>query len=182
MRTELRQAARGAFRTRGGQRTPHIRSRTFAGCLATVALVGFMTACRTGSGSQTADPSPTLAPAVSVSAADLPGSWGLASYRVETDRPRTETEAKGACSNPYKIEAGANGGVMMHLADQATASEVFVKSDAEGRTFIGPPGPAGVVQDRMIVSFEGGVMIAEWLDPSARERYGTMLFVRCAST
>ena len=28
--------------------------------------------------------------------------------------------------------------------------------------------------------FQGGVLITEWLDPSARERYGTMLFVRCA--
>jgi hypothetical protein len=27
--------------------------------------------------------------------------------------------------------------------------------------------------------FQNGVLIADWLDPSARERYGTMLFVRC---
>jgi hypothetical protein len=120
-----------------------------------------------------------MAPTVAVEASQLPGSWGLASYRVEEDRPRTETEAKAACGNPYKIEAGANGGVMMHLADQSTTTELFLKTDSEARTFIGPPGPAGVAQDRMITSFDNGVMVAEWLDPGVRERYGTMVFVRC---
>ena len=28
--------------------------------------------------------------------------------------------------------------------------------------------------------FQGGVLITDWLDPGAKERYGTMLFVRCA--
>ena len=118
---------------------------------------------------------------MTLSAADLPGRWGLASYRVETDRARTESEAKNACGNPYKIEAGANGGVMMHLADQTAASEVFVKTDASGRVFIGPAGPPAVQQDRQVMSYENGVLVAEWLDPGVRERYGTMVFVRCGT-
>ena len=55
---------------------------------------------------------PTVAavPNVAVTAVELEGGWGLASYRNEADRPRTEAEAKGACGNPYVIGKGANGG------------------------------------------------------------------------
>ena len=77
---------------------------------------------------------------------------------------------------------GPNGGVMMHLADQSSPSELFLKSDSQGRVFIGPTGPPAVQQDRMVVSFENGILIADWLDPNTRERYGTMVFVRCGST
>jgi hypothetical protein len=145
------------------------------------ASVMLIAACRSGSGESTTAPPPEAVPTVVMSAADLPGRWGLASYRVETDRARTEGEAKNACSNPYNIEAGANGGVMMHLVDQSAASEVFVKTDSSGRVFIGPAGPPAVQQDRQVMSYENGVLVAEWLDPSARERYGTMVFVRCAT-
>lgn len=119
-------------------------------------------------------------PPVAVEVAALPGKWGLASYHNESDRARTEPEAKRACGNPYVITTGPQGGVMMHLADQAQPSEVFVKVNAEGRSFIGPRGAPGMLQDRVVMSYQGGVLIMEWLDPSARERYGTMMFVRCA--
>ena len=141
-----------------------------------------MASCRSGGGESTTAPPPEAVPTVVMSAADLPGRWGLASYRVETDRTRTEGEAKNACSNPYNIGAGANGGVMMHLVDQSAPSEVFVKTDSSGRVFIGPSGPPAVQQDRQVMSYENGVLVAEWLDPSARERYGTMVFVRCGTT
>lgn len=36
-----------------------------------------------------------------------------------------------------------------------------------------------MTQDRVVMYYQGGVLITEWLDPGARERYGTMLFVRC---
>jgi hypothetical protein len=70
---------------------------------------------------------------------------------------------------------------MMYLADQAQASEVFLKVGADGNVFIGPKGPAGVKQDRHVISFTNGVLVADWMDPSAKERYGTMLLVRCAA-
>lgn len=119
-------------------------------------------------------------PPVAVDVAALPGRWGLASYRDEKDRARTEAEAKRACGNPYVIASGTQGGVLMHLPDQPQASEVFIKTSPDGRSFIGPRGAPGMIQDRVVMYFQGGVLITEWLDPSARERYGTMLFVRCA--
>lgn len=122
---------------------------------------------------------PAVPPAIVITALDLEGDWGLASFRNEADRPRTETEARAACSNPYKVTAGANGGVMMYLADQAQPSEVIVKTGPGGQVFIGPPGPPAVVQDRVVISFENNILVTDWLDPGARERYGTMIFVRC---
>ena len=126
-------------------------------------------------------PTAAVTPSVAVTAPELEGNWGLASYRTETDRPRTEVEAKGACGNPYQIGKGSNGGVVMHLADQTQPQEVFLKVASDGRVFLGPRGPAGTKQDRLIVSFENGVLITEWMDASARERYGTMLLVRCSA-
>ena len=67
---------------------------------------------------------------------------------------------------------------MMYLADQKQPSEVFVKS-AGGRIYIGPPGPAGTAKDRQVTSFQNGVMVAAWVDPTVTARYGTMVFVRC---
>lgn len=119
-------------------------------------------------------------PPVAVDVALLPGRYGLASYRDEKDRARTEAEARRACGNPYAVAAGSQGGVLMHLPDQAQPTELFVKTTADGRSLIGPRGPLGMPQDRVVMYFQGGILITEWLDPSARDRYGTMVFVRCA--
>ncbi len=119
-------------------------------------------------------------PPVVVDIALLPGRYGLASYRDEKDRARTEAEARRACGNPYVVAAGPQGGVLMHLPDQAQPTEVFIKTTADGRSLIGPRGAIGLPQDRVVMYFQGGMLITEWLDPGARERYGTMLFVRCA--
>ncbi len=162
-----------------GDRSGFFRLAFTATTLSSVlVIVGALAACTAGRGTGP-DQTASLPPAVSISAAELPGSWGLASYRNEDDRARTETEAKAACKNPYKIAQGPNGGVMMYLADQSEPSEVFIKEDAQGWTFIGPDGPPGVREDRVVTSYENNVMITEWVDASARERYGTMLFVRC---
>lgn len=122
---------------------------------------------------------PAVAPQIVITTVDLQGDWGLASFRNEADRERTMTEARNACSNPYKVAAGPNGGAMMYLPDQAQATEVVVKTDSSGRVFIGPPGPPATAQDRVVISYESNVLVSDWLDPSARERYGTMIFVRC---
>ena len=165
-----------SHRVKSMRRLPALES-----CVVAIAVSMLLAACRTSGGAGAEAPPSMVAPAVSIAAADLPGSWGLASYRNEADRPRTEQEAKAACNNPYNITQGPNGGVMMHLADQSEASELILKTDSSGRTFIGPSGPPAVAQDRLIVSYEDNVLVAEWLDPSARERYGTMVFVRCGS-
>jgi hypothetical protein len=119
-------------------------------------------------------------PPVVVDVALLPGKYGLASYRDEKDRARTQAEAKSACGNPYVIAAGPQGGVLMHLPDQAQPTEVFIKTTPDGRSLIGPRGAIGLPQDRVVMYFQGGVLITEWVDPSVKERYGTLLFVRCA--
>lgn len=157
------------------------RRRGAAGCAVAVALAASLAGCTTGQDrGPVAAALPSVPPNIVVASVDLVGDWGLASYRNEADRPRTETEAKAACGNPYRIGAGSGGGVMMHLADQAQATEVFVKAGPTGQVFIGPQGPPGVAQDRLVVAYENkAVLITEWLDSSARERYGTMIFVRC---
>lgn len=126
-----------------------------------------------------AGPSVGPAPTVIVTTEDLIGNWGLGSFRQEADLPRTINEARRYCNNPYVITRGPNNGVMMYLADQSKPSELVLKT-AGGRVYIGPPGPAGTPKDRQITSFQDGVMIAPWVDPSVTARYGTMVFVRCA--
>lgn len=148
--------------------------------IAVVSVAAAMAVAGCRSGGTPAEPPAAAIPTVTISATDLPGKWGLASFRKDEDRPRTETEAKGSCGNPYVIKAGPNSGVMMHLADQSEASELFLKVDSQGRTFIGPPGPPAVAQDRLIESYENNVIVMQWVDPGVRERYGTMMFVRCA--
>jgi hypothetical protein len=150
---------------------------------ALVVLAGALAGCNSSSGSVLGSPAPTASatPAVAVTVTDLAGNWGLASYRNEADKARTEAEAKVACGNPYQIGPGSKGGVVMHLADQTQPTEVFLKVASDGRVFIGPRGPAGTKQDRLILSYADNVLVTEWMDASARERYGTMLFVRCSA-
>ena len=138
-------------------------------------LAAVLAACN----SSRSGPPVATVPTVAISITDLPGSWGLASYQAEAERERTFAEAKSACSNPYNIGQGANGGVTMYLADQNQPSEVFLKVSPDGRSYLGPKGPPGIKPDRLIVSFDNGVLVTEWVDPSARQRYGTMVFARC---
>jgi hypothetical protein len=77
------------------------------------------------------------------------------------------------------IGAGTSGGVIMHLADQATPQELRLKGSTGGKNYIGPPGPPGGAQDREIVSFDGRVLITRFTDKDAATRYGNMVYVRC---
>ncbi len=111
---------------------------------------------------------------------DIVGRWGLAAYHRDEDRPRIEAAAASQCKQPYVITLGPSGGVMMHLADQATPSELRLKGAPGGKTFIGPEGdPPGSAQDREVLSFDGRVLILRWMDPEVQGRYGTMVYVRC---
>jgi hypothetical protein len=111
---------------------------------------------------------------------EIVGRWGLASFQNPADRARTEAAAKAQCKQPYVIGAGTSGGVIMHLADQATPQELRLKGSPSGKNYIGPPGPAGGEQDREIVSFDGRVLITRFVDKDAATRYGNMVYVRCA--
>jgi hypothetical protein len=134
-----------------------------------------------GSSQPAAAPEPGVAPEVpaTIRAQELVGKWGLASYQNPADRARTEKQAAAQCKQPYVIGAGQSGGVVMHLADQATPQELRVKGSQSGKNYIGPPGPPGGEQDREIVSFDGRVLITRFTDKDAATRYGNMVYVRC---
>ncbi len=111
---------------------------------------------------------------------DIVGRWGLAAYHKDEDRERIEVAAANQCKQPYVITLGPTGGVMMHLADQATPSELRLKGAPGGKTYVGPEGdPPGSAQDREVISFDGRVLILRWMDPEVQSRYGTMVYVRC---
>jgi hypothetical protein len=116
----------------------------------------------------------------SIRAEEIVGRWGLGAYHRPQDRTRTEASARNACRQPYVINAGANGGVIMHLADEAQPQELRLKGGPGGKDYIGPPGPGGGEKDREIVSFDGRVLQTRFVDPDAGNRYGTMIYVRCA--
>jgi hypothetical protein len=54
---------------------------------------------------------------------------------------------------------------MMHLADEATPTELRLRGGPGGKTFIGPAdGEPGGAQDREVVSFNGRILILRWMD------------------
>jgi hypothetical protein len=115
-----------------------------------------------------------------IRASEVVGRWGYAAYHREQDRVRTETAARGQCSQPVVINPGPTGGVMMYLADQSQLTELRLKGGPGGRNYVGPPGEASGAQDREIVSFDGRVMLLRFVDPEVSGRYGTGVYVRCA--
>jgi len=158
-----------------------------------------------GSSSPTGAQEPGVAPEMpaTIRSDEIVGRWGLASYQDPKDRPRTEAMARSQCKQPYTITAGSSGGVIMHLADQATPqelrlkgspsggvmmhladqrqpSELRLKGSADGKNYIGPAGPTPGDQDREIVSFDGRVLITRFIDKDAATRYGNMVYVRCS--
>jgi hypothetical protein len=118
----------------------------------------------------------------SIRAEEIVGRWGLGAYHRAEDRARTENLARNACRQPYVINAGATGGVIMHLADQAQPQELRLKGAPGGRTYIGPAGePPGGRQDREVLSFDGRVLVTRFVDPEVDSRYGTSVYVRCGA-
>jgi len=148
----------------------------------TVFLAGCSSFSLSGPSASTA-PDPGVGPEVpaTIRAEELVGKWGLASYQNPNDRARTEKQALAQCKQPYVIGAGTSGGVVMHLADQATPQELRIKGSQSGKNYIGPPGPPPGEQDREIISFDGRVLITRFVDKDAGTRYGNMVYVRCGS-
>lgn len=136
--------------------------------------------------SQGTGPSATMTPSAvpeippAVKPQEIAGRWGLAAFHKPEDRARTETAARNGCKQPYVIGLGSSGGVIMHMPDTAQPQELRVKGAAGNKTFIGPEGEPGGVQDREITSFDGRVMTIRFLDPEVAGRYGTQVYVRCA--
>jgi hypothetical protein len=163
--------------------------RTVANLAAASCLALLLGACGGGTNLpsfSSSAPPPEAAPGAgpempaTIRADEIVGRWGLASYQNPADRARTEAAARAQCKNPYVIGAGSNGGVIMHLADQATPQELRLKGTPSGKNYIGPAGPTPGEQDREIVSFDGRVLVTRFVDKDAATRYGNMVYVRCA--
>jgi hypothetical protein len=161
-------------------------ARTAANLAAASALTILLGACSSmslPSLSSSSAPEPEQAapemPAT-IRADEIVGRWGLASFQNPNDRARTEAAARGQCKQPYVIGAGQSGGVVMHLADQATPQELRLKGSPSGKNYIGPAGPTPGEQDREIISFDGRILVTRFIDKDAAVRYGNMVYVRCA--
>jgi hypothetical protein len=162
-------------------------ARTFANLGIASALAILLGACSSMNlpsfSSSPTEQEPGVAPEMpaTVRADEIVGRWGLASFQNPNDRARTEAAARSQCKQPYVIGAGSSGGVIMHLADQATPQELRLKGSPSGKNYIGPPGPAGGEQDREIISFDGRVLVTRFIDKDAATRYGNMVYVRCGT-
>ncbi|HMI15273.1 MAG TPA: hypothetical protein VK526_02795 [Bradyrhizobium sp.] len=162
-------------------------ARTFANLGIASALAILLGACSSMSlpsfSSSPTEQEPGVAPEMpaTLRADEIVGRWGLASFQNPNDRARTEAAARSQCKQPYVIGAGSSGGVIMHLADQATPQELRLKGSPSGKNYIGPPGPAGGEQDREIVSFDGRVLVTRFIEKDAATRYGNMVYVRCGA-
>lgn len=110
----------------------------------------------------------------------LVGSWGIASYREEKDRKRTEAMARAHCSRqPYVIKKGPTDGVMMHVADDSKLYELTTKAGPGGKTYVGFNAPPGHPQDREILSYSDNVITMRYVSKEIHSRYGIYVFVRC---
>jgi hypothetical protein len=151
--------------------------------LSTVASVALIVASLAGcNSSQTVDPGVQGVPSVpsTISPDSLVGRWGVAAYHRDSDRPRTEGEARRQCSNPYVIKKGPTGGLMMHLADEKEPQELVLKGSPSGVTYLGLPGAAATSSDREIVGVSENSFTVKWVSPDNSTRYGTMVYIRCS--
>lgn len=138
-----------------------------------------------GCASQSTVVSPVAAPVSSairpstIPVDKLVGSWGVASYRVDKDRKRTEAMAKSHCDLPYVIKKGPTDGVVMHVADDPELYELTLKGAADGKTYLGFSAPPGDPSDREVVSIADNQFVLRFVDRDANTRYGNMVYVRC---
>src|SRR5450631_3659906 len=135
-------------------------------------------------GSETVAPAPEPQAAASpsmISVDKLVGNWGVASYRQEKDKARTELQARSQCKLPYVVKKGPTDGVMMHVADDTTIHELTFKGGAGGKTYLGFAGPPGDDQDREVLSSNDKMFVARYVNPETNARYGTFIYTRCNS-
>ena len=158
-----------------------MRALAMMAALAGLAVAGCNTTMSdTGGGS--AQPTRVATRPASVPVEGLVGRWGIASYRAEKDRARTQAMARAQCKNPYVITKGASDGVMMHVADDTKLYELTMKGGADGKNYLGFDAPPGDPQDREILSWSNDVVTMRFVDPDVNTRYGTFIYVRCGSS
>ncbi len=113
-------------------------------------------------------------PAVAQSTQDLVGRWGVAAYWRAEDAAKVQAAARSACSNPYNITRGPNGGVMMFESFEGRPREMQVSG---GRIL--PVGGGGERLAKDITSWNGSMLVFNYIDEEAKRKYGNMVFVRC---
>ena len=151
-------------------------SRIVGACVVASALSGCM--ATSDSVQMRAPPAAAALPAA-YPIEKMVGSWGVASYREEKDRARTEAMARSHCRNPYVITKGPSDGVMMHVADDPKLYELTFKGAPNGKTYLGFNAPPGDQQDREVISFSDNLVVMRFIDPEINNRYGTYVYVRC---
>lgn len=156
-----------------------IRIRTSVRAIAIVGAACALAACA----SDPPAPAPVAASGSAASATTqaLVGRWGVAAYHRDSDRERTQKEARAQCGNAYVIKAGPTGGVMMHLADEKEPFELKVRTQ-NGRAILGPDGAPDSYNDRELIAFEANSFITRWLDDEIAKRYGVTVYARCGAT
>lgn len=152
--------------------------RLMAPASAALAAAVLLAGCASTPTAPVAQQRPQLRPAAYPVTA-LVGSWGIASYREDRDRPRTENMARQHCRTPYVIAKGPTDGIMMHVADDAQAYELTLKGGADGKTYLGFETPPPHPQDREILSLTENVIVMRFVAPDVHARYGTFVYVRC---
>jgi hypothetical protein len=115
------------------------------------------------------------APAVAQSprTEDLVGRWGVAAYWNAADAAKIQGAARSACSQPYVITRGPGGGVMMFESFEGRPREMQVR----GNQIVASSGDARQTKD--ITSWNGSMLVFNYVDEEAKRKYGNMVFVKC---
>ena len=100
-----------------------IASRLHCGCGVAAVVALALAACTSNTPplEQAAAPASMAQPAIpsQYRPEEVVGRWGYGAFHNESDLARTSAAARGQCGQPVEITRGANGGVMMYLADSA---------------------------------------------------------------
>ncbi|MGL4241295.1 MAG: hypothetical protein ACRCTI_09315 [Beijerinckiaceae bacterium] len=104
---------------------------------------------------------------------DLVGRWGVAAYWKPEDASKIQAAARSACSQPYSITRGPGGGAMMFESFEGRPREMQVR----GGQIVAMSGEGRQTKD--ISSWNGSVLVFNYVDEEAKRKYGNMVFVRC---
>lgn len=104
---------------------------------------------------------------------ELVGRWGVAAYWNAGDAAKVQAAARSACSQPYNITRGPGGGVMMFESFEGRPREMMVR----GGQIVAVSGESRQTKD--ISSWNGSMLVFNYVDEEAKRKYGNMVFVRC---
>jgi hypothetical protein len=104
---------------------------------------------------------------------DLVGRWGVAAYWDAGDAAKVQAAARSACSSPYVISRGPNGGAMMFESFEGRPREMQVR----GSQIVAASGEPRQTKD--ITSWTGSMLVFNYVEDEAKRKYGNMVFVRC---